>query len=185
MSDFGLVQITRQRIRTSVVNSVSKVCPTCGGSGNVVTKNTIEADLDAWISKFKHHTDYRSIDIYINPYLKSYLEKGFLSKKRKWMLKYWVKITLVPDETVSLNEYKVTLSGSDIDITDAVMRNEDLDDLLYEDGVDSNEPDTRRKRDDQLDYYKKERPKRGSNQSSNGNSRDRGSSKSKYYKTTS
>jgi len=57
MSDFGLVQITRQRIRPSVVNSVSKVCPTCGGSGNVVTQNTIITDLDAWLSKFRTTTD--------------------------------------------------------------------------------------------------------------------------------
>lgn len=179
MSDFGLVQITRQRIRPSVVNSVSKVCPTCGGSGSVVTKNTIIADLDAWISKFRHHTDYRAIDIYINPYLKSYLEKGFFSKKWKWMLKYWVKISLVEDETISLNEYKVTLAGSDIDITDAVMQNENLEELVFEDGEE--EEDNRKKRD-QLDYYKKERPPRpsGNQQSSNGRGK---SSKSKYYKS--
>src|SRR5699024_9773109 len=42
MSDFGLVQITRQRIRPSVLNSVSEVCPACGGTGSVVTRNTIE-----------------------------------------------------------------------------------------------------------------------------------------------
>src|SRR5699024_3245967 len=100
MSDFGLVQITRQRIRPSVVNSVSQVCPTCGGSGNVVTRNTIIEDLDAWLSKFKYNTDYRAVDIYINPYLKSHLEKGLLSIKRKWMLHYFVKVTLVGDDTV-------------------------------------------------------------------------------------
>lgn len=177
MSDFGLVQITRQRIRPSVVNSVSKVCPTCGGSGSVVTKNTIIADLDAWISKFRHHTDYRAVDIYINPYLKSYLEKGFFSKKWKWMLKYWVKISLIEDETISLNEYKVTLTGSDIDITDAVMQNEDLDELVFEDKED--QEDNRKKRE-QLDYYKKERPTRGSSNGQQGKNR---SSKSKYYKS--
>ena len=60
MSDFGLVQITRQRIRPSVVNSVSKVCPMCGGSGSVVSQNTIVTDIESWIRKFKHSTNYRA-----------------------------------------------------------------------------------------------------------------------------
>lgn len=162
MSDFGLVQITRQRIRPSVVNSVSKKCPTCGGSGNVVTRNTIIADLDAWLSKFKHNTDYRAVDIYINPYLKSHLEIGFMSTKWRWMLKYRVKITFVPDETISLNDYKVTLAGSDIEITDVVMQDESIDELLNQSEQEFQEMSSG---GDNLDYYRK-----------------KDSSKSKYYK---
>jgi len=174
MSDFGLVQITRQRIRPSVVNSVSKVCPSCGGSGTVVSKNTIVEDLDAWISKFRHTTDYRAVDIYINPYLKSHLERGFISKKWHWILKYRVKITLVPDETVSLSEYKITLAGSDIEITDAVMQEEDLDTLVHGIDEDLQEPGTNRNGEEKLDYFKKERPPRPT--------RGNNSGKSKYYK---
>jgi ribonuclease G len=130
MSDFGLVQITRQRIRPSVVNSVSKVCPMCGGSGSIVSRDTIVADLNSWLSKFKHNTDYRAVDIYVNPYLKSFLTRGFLSKRVRWMFRYWLKITFIGDENISLNEFKVTLAGSDIDITDAVMQDENIDELI-------------------------------------------------------
>ncbi len=130
MSDFGLVQITRQRIRPSVVNSVSKVCPMCGGSGSIVSRDTIVADINSWLAKFKHNTNYRAIDIYINPYLKSFLTRGFLSKRVRWMFRYWLKITLIGDENISLNEFKVTLAGSDIDITDAVMQDEKIDELI-------------------------------------------------------
>lgn len=179
MSDFGLVQITRQRIRPSVVNSVSKVCPTCGGSGSVVTQNTIIADLDAWLSKFKHTTDYRAVDIYINPYLKSHLEKGFMSIKRKWMLQYFVKITFVADETVSLNEYKATLTGSDIEITDAVMRNQDIDELIKDETGETQDAHTHRNTSGNLDYYSKDgKDTRKPRPSPNGNQKG----KSKYYK---
>lgn len=130
MSDFGLVQITRQRIRPSVVNSVSKVCPTCGGTGDVVTRNTIIEDLDTWLSKFRTTTNYRAVDIYINPYLKAFLEEGLLSIRRKWAWRYWLKITLIADETISLNEYKATIAGSDIDITDVVMQEDDIEALI-------------------------------------------------------
>ncbi|MFW6157468.1 MAG: Rne/Rng family ribonuclease [Balneolaceae bacterium] len=197
MSDFGLVQITRQRIRPSVVNSVSKVCPMCGGSGNVVTQNTIVADLDAWISKFKHNTEYRAVDIYINPYLKSYLERGLLSIKWKWMLRYFVRISLIADENVSLNEYKVTLAGSDIDITDVVMRDESVDELIESAEAELHELDSGKpgKDPDNLDFYKKDSDDREKRPDSRGNGRKprpsrpprpsgsgKSGKKSKYYK---
>ncbi len=130
MSDFGLVQITRQRIRPSVVNSVSKVCPMCGGSGSVVTQDTIITDIESWISKFKHSTKYRALDLYVNPYLKSYLTKGLVSRRWKWMTKFGMKISIIGDENTSLNEFHATLAGSDLNITDAVMRGESIDELL-------------------------------------------------------
>ena len=180
MSDFGLVQITRQRIRPSVVNSVSKVCPTCGGSGNVVTKNTIIADLDAWLSKFRTTTEYRAVDIYINPYLKAYLEKGLLSIRRKWMFRYWLKITLVGDDTISLNEYKATIAGSDIDITDVVMQEKDVEELIQSESQEaggSNGQD--------LDVYRKDRDDRDERDDRKPRpspSKSGSKSKSKYYK---
>ncbi len=160
MSDFGLVQITRQRIRPSVLNSVSEVCPACGGTGSVVTKNTIVEDLDAWLSKFKNSTQYRVIDVYINPYLKSHLEKGVMSKKRKWMMHYFLKINLVPDETISLNEYKITLAGSDIEITDAVMNGRNIDELLSDENVQEEAEYGNMNKD--VEYYRKSSGRNGS-----------------------
>ncbi len=159
MSDFGLVQITRQRIRPSVVNSVSKVCPMCGGSGSVVSQDTIVTDIESWISKFKHNTSYRAIDLYVNPYLRSFLTKGMFSTRWKWMSKYHVKVSIIGDENVSMNEFHVTLAGSDIDITDAVLRGDSLDEMLNShelEEINSGKPSR-----DNLDISKKEQNNRG------------------------
>lgn len=181
MSDFGLVQITRQRIRPSVVNSVSKVCPVCGGSGSVVTEDTILTDLETWLSKFKHNTNYRAVDLYVNPYLKSVLTKGIMSTHWKWMGKYRIKISLIGDESVSLNEFRATLVGSDIDITDIVMRDESIEEVLDREGelleLESGKGDR-----DNLDISKKER-KSGS-RSSGSNDNSNGRNNSKYYKSS-
>ena len=177
MSDFGLVQITRQRIRPSVVNSVSKVCPVCGGSGNVVTEDTILTDLETWLSKFKHNTSYRAVDIYVNPYLRSVLTKGMFSTRWKWMARYRIKISLIGDETVSMNEFRATLVGSDIDITDIVMRDESIEEVLDREGelieLESGKGDK-----DNLDISKKE------NSSSGRNDRSNGRDNTKYYKSS-
>ena len=192
MSDFGLVQITRQRIRPSVVNSVSKVCPMCGGSGNVVSQDTIVTDIESWLSRFKHNSAYRAIELYVNPYLKSMISKGLFSKRWKWMLKYHLKITLISDETVSLNEFKVTLAGSDIDITDVIMRGESIDDVLERDGelaeLDSGKLDR-----STLEYSKKNesddegdtnhRKNSGNNRTSGNSANSNGKSNQRYYKS--
>ncbi len=176
MSDFGLVQITRQRIRPSVINSVSKVCPMCGGSGNVVSQDTIVTDIESWINKFKHNTGYRAIDLYVNPYLKSYLTKGMFSKRWKWISKYHLKISIISDENTSLNEFHVTLAGSDIDITDVVIRGESLEDLLNRQELEEITSGQHNK--DNLDITKKEkRPPRNNGRSNNRqNNRSSGNS---------
>jgi len=181
MSDFGLVQITRQRIRPSVVNSVSKVCPVCGGSGNVVTEDTILTDLETWLSKFKHNTKYRAVDLYVNPYLKSVLTKGLFSTRWKWMARFRIKISLIGDETVSMNEFRATLVGSDIDITDIVMRDESIEEVLDREG-ELIELESGKSSKDGLDISKKER--RNSNRTSGNNDNSNGKNNSKYYKSS-
>ena len=156
MSDFGLVQITRQRIRPSVVNSVSKVCPMCGGTGNVVSQDTIITDIESWISKFKYSTEYRAVDIYVNPYLRSFLCKGFFSQRWKWIFKYRTKISFIADETISLNEFKATLAGSELEITDVVLQDQPLDEIIkaHEEEMSAIEIDQKPKRN--LEYFSKD-----------------------------
>ncbi len=153
MSDFGLIQITRQRIRPSVVNSVSKVCPMCGGSGSVVSQDTIVTDVESWISKFKFSTEYRAVDIYVNPYLRSFLCKGFFSQRWRWMLRYKMRITFVADQTISLNEFKATLSGSDVEITDLVLQGQPLDQVLEAHQQMSDLEENKNDRTKTLDFY--------------------------------
>lgn len=157
MSDFGLVQITRQRIRPSVVKSVSRICPMCGGSGNIVSHNTILADLEAWLSKFRYHYKYRKVDLHINPYLRSVLTRGLLSQRFRWILRYGMYINILSDESISLNDFKFALSGSDIDITDTVIHNEPIDEAIKASKMDApDEPAQKKERHGGgLDYYKR------------------------------
>ena len=151
----------------------------CGGSGNVVTQDTILTDIESWISKFKHSTGYRAIDLYVNPYLKSYLTKGLFSTQWKWMTKYHVRVSLVGDDKISLNEFHVTLAGSEVDITDAVLQGASLDELLEKHELEElrgSKPDQ-----DELEITKKDRSGNGSNNRNKpgrpprGNSQSRGS----------
>ncbi len=194
MSDFGLVQITRQRIRPSVVSSVSNACPMCAGKGTVVSEGTIMTDIESWLNKFKHNTEYRAIDLYVNPYLRSALTKGMFSRRWKWITKYHIKIEVISDETISLSDFKVTLSGSDIDITEAVSQGESIEKMIeLEDAIEIQKKDSRK---EGLDIYEKDSDKKKTGRSGSGNrgntsNRNNGSKSSgqrnqktqKYYKS--
>lgn len=132
MSDFGLVQITRQRIRPSVVNSVSKVCPMCGGTGDVVSQNTLVSDIEAWLNKFKHTYKYRNLDLYLNPYLRAFLSKGVISQVWRWMFKFGLRINVMNDDTLSMNDFRFTLHSSDVDITSALIADEPIEKVIKE-----------------------------------------------------
>ncbi len=157
MSDFGLVQITRQRIRPSVVKSVSKVCPMCGGSGSIVTQDTVVSDIEAWMSKFKYnYKGHLSLDLHLNPYFKSMVQRGWVSQRFKWLLAYRLNVNMVADNSISMNDFKFMLPNSDIDITDAVTKNQPLEKAITETDL-SEHPGVEKKNDDPgLDYFKKE-----------------------------
>ncbi len=162
MSDFGLMQITRQRIRPSVVKSVSKVCPMCGGSGSIVSETTLLSDVEAWISKLRHNYSYRSVELYVNPFFHSVLCQGLISTRLKWMFKYMMRISIHQDDTISLNDFKATVGNSDFDICETVNQGNSIEDALRENEKNLAEMESGgKKNEEMLDYYKK-----------NGNGRD-------------
>jgi ribonuclease G len=53
MSDFGLIQITRQRIRQNIVQAIKEVCPECHGTGLSTKSSHLVYDLESWLKKFR------------------------------------------------------------------------------------------------------------------------------------
>jgi len=174
MSDFGLVQITRQRIRPSVVKSVSKVCPMCGGSGSIVTQDTVVVDIESWLTKFKYnYKGYFTLDLHLNPYLKSMVQRGWVSQRLKWLFSYRLNINIMADATMSMNDFKFMLHNSEIDITDAVLNDQPIEKAITE--ADLRGPDDSQKKSDDpgLDYFKKD-AKRGGGKGKAGGPDSRG-----------
>lgn len=180
MSDFGLVQITRQRIRPSVVKSVSRVCPMCGGGGSIVSQNTILSDIESWLSKFRNSTTFRSVDLHINPYMRGMLTKGWISQHFKWMFKYRLRIGIIEDISLSMNDYKFTLAGSDVDITETILHEQSIESAIKAAEKSIAELESEHKRDSTtLDIYKKEKSQQARDNRNSGdqgrNSNDRSS----------
>ena len=103
MTDFGLVQVTRQRVRQNILHSFTEPCPVCGGSGLVQSKTTTLNQLERWIRRFKAETHEKRLIVRVHPELGSLLHSGAVSRARRIMLKYflWLKIESDPDIPVT------------------------------------------------------------------------------------
>jgi len=93
-SRFGVVEITRQRVRPETDIKTGEACPTCKGTGeiqaSILFAEEIESNLEYLMSKNKPGT----ITLLVHPYLEAYFTKGLMSKQIKWFFKYkkWVPI---------------------------------------------------------------------------------------------
>ena len=117
MSEFGIVQITRQRIRQSIMKSISETCPVCGGTGIVETSTNIITRIERWIKRFKSqkHPSGKLI-LKVNPQVYKTLKEGTISLITKISFKYLLRIKLIEDTTLAQQDFRF-LSKDDEDIT--------------------------------------------------------------------
>ena len=118
MSDFGLVQITRQRIRQSILSRMSDQCPMCSGTGRVQTKMSYITDIEIWLKRFRGGNGGRAIRLRVNPLIYNYLTSGLINKILKLCLKNRVFIKLEVDEKLPLSDFKFSTFKSKTDITE-------------------------------------------------------------------
>lgn len=108
LSRFGLMQITRQRVRPEMNIKTTEICPSCGGSGkiapSILIADQVERDLDYLLSK----QNEKHITISMHPYLYAYFTKGLISKKTRWFFKYQKKIILIQDSSLAITDYIFT-----------------------------------------------------------------------------
>ncbi|MGL1888461.1 MAG: Rne/Rng family ribonuclease [Reichenbachiella sp.] len=105
LSKFGLMQITRQRVRPELNIKTREVCPSCNGSGKVTASILVTDQIDKDIEHIMNKQNEKKLTISLHPYLYSYYTKGLISRQVKWYFKYKRWITLVEDSSMAILEY--------------------------------------------------------------------------------
>lgn len=92
LTKFGLMQITRQRIRPATVINTSEVCPVCHGTGQISPSLIIDEQIERSIAYLVTDKNIKSLILKTGPILGAYITRGFYSFLRKWRRKYKCKI---------------------------------------------------------------------------------------------
>lgn len=92
LSKFGLMQITRQRVRPAVEVQVEETCPTCGGKGKIQASILFTDQIEEQLQQeFAEHG--RGMQLHLHPYVYAYVSRGWWnSLKSQWHRKYGVKV---------------------------------------------------------------------------------------------
>lgn len=113
LTKFGLMQITRQRIRPVTQIDTTEVCPVCHGTGKIAPSLVIDEELER---KIAYHTEngVKSFILKTGPILGSYISRGFNSFLRKWRRKYKCKIKHEEVQDFSVLQYEFYNEDGDI-----------------------------------------------------------------------
>ena len=107
LTKFGLMQITRQRIRPVTEINTTEVCPVCHGTGKIASSVVIDEQIERRLSYYVTEKGIKSIILKTSPILGAYLTRGwFNSYVKKWRKKYDCKIVIqeTTDFSVLQNE---------------------------------------------------------------------------------
>lgn len=96
-SKFGLVQITRQRVRPEMNVEVLEKCPACDGSGKIKPSILLFDEIENNIRYLINEQNESFLTLVVNPYIYAFFTKGLFSIQVKWFLKYkkWIKLKSV------------------------------------------------------------------------------------------
>jgi ribonuclease G len=117
MSDFGLVQITRQRIRQNIIQATKEVCPVCYGTGLLTKSSHLVYDLESWLRKFRRKSRERNIILKCHPSTAAKIREGKIKSLRKLQFKYLTRITLREDASIAPDSFEFHSAKTGHDLT--------------------------------------------------------------------
>lgn len=107
ISKFGLMQITRQRMKPEMNINTQEVCPSCHGTGKISSTILLEDEIEKNLSYLITHK-HKNLKLVLNPIMFAYLTKGWpwSTKMAKWNKKFSQKTRVEADTNYHLTEYK-------------------------------------------------------------------------------
>ena len=105
LSKFGLMQITRQRVRPVMDVNVEETCPTCGGTGKIKPSILFTDSLETKIDTLVNKLGIKRFRLYVHPFVAAYINQGFFSIKRRWQMKYGMGVRVYPNQKLAYLQY--------------------------------------------------------------------------------
>ncbi len=118
MTEFGLMQITRERIRENILQSTQEVCTYCNGTGLLVKQSNLIHEIEEWLKRYKLEGKQKSLVLQVHPLLGRNLKKGLISTLTKLQYRYMIKIKLKEKESISPQSFNIFSAKTGEDLTE-------------------------------------------------------------------
>lgn len=121
LTKFGLMQITRHRVRPVLNITVTENCPVCNGKGKINSSILFVDRMEEKIAYLVKKMRVRRFSLHLHPYVAAYVNSGIFSLKMKWRLKYSPFFKIIPNQSLALLEYKIyDNKRNEIDLKDEI-----------------------------------------------------------------
>lgn len=121
LSKFGLMQITRQRVRPAIDVNVEESCPTCNGSGKIKSSVLFTEQLEGKIDRLVHKIGIKKFYLHVHPYVAAFINKGIISLKWQWRVKYGFGVHIIPSQKLAYLQYEFyDTNGQFIDMKEEI-----------------------------------------------------------------
>ncbi|MBX3105767.1 MAG: Rne/Rng family ribonuclease [Bacteroidetes bacterium] len=104
-SKFGLIQLTRERVRPEMKISTTEKCPSCNGTGEIRASILLMDEIENNLRYLAKEQNERKITLCVHPFLEAYITHGFYSLKLKWFFKYKIRVTVEAVSSYAITQY--------------------------------------------------------------------------------
>ncbi|MDR3704947.1 MAG: Rne/Rng family ribonuclease [Paludibacteraceae bacterium] len=121
LSKFGVMQITRQRVRPAMYIDIEETCPTCYGKGKMMPSILFTDQLEHKIEYMVNNLKVKNFTLHVHPYVDSFIKKGFYSLYWKWKFRYGFGCKIIPSQRLGFLQYKFyDGSGNELDLKEEI-----------------------------------------------------------------
>jgi Ribonuclease G/E len=78
----------------------------CEGTGRLISKATVLTRIERWLMRYRFIGSERNLALVVHSEMQKFLTQGFRSRIRRLMWKYWMKIDVLPDDKISVEDFK-------------------------------------------------------------------------------
>ena len=118
VTDLGLIQMTRQRVRPSLVDSMTTICPACEGMGRVFKPEVVARHLDRSLRRVANDAAERQVMVRLHPEVALYLLEDEPEFMKQVKAEAKVQIEIRDDPTIALDEFRLVSQPAGRDVTD-------------------------------------------------------------------
>ena len=106
VSKFGVVEITRQRVRPETEIKTAEVCPTCNGTGEVQATILVVDEIESALRKFMEEKKKQVHALYLHPFIAAYFQRKIYSRQMQWFVEHKKWLRIVEDSALQLPEFR-------------------------------------------------------------------------------
>jgi len=113
VNKFGIVQITRHRVREATIIETTEQCPTCKGTGKMKSAMLIQEDIENMVEYLVDKQLEKGFYVAVHPFIHAYLTKGLFSKQWGWYRRFKRWIRIKPKHDFAVVDFKFYNKNND------------------------------------------------------------------------